>query len=512
VEALQAEHALARVPAALADDPQLLAALLDASPVGFAFLDPELRYVHVNASLAQANGAAPAAHVGRTVREMVPLIADQVEQQARQVLRDGRSRAGVEITAVDGDGAASHWSTSWFPVRAPGTGDVRGVAVVATDVTAIVEAGEAQRATALTLQRSLLPDAVPASEELEIAVRYAAGGAETEVGGDWYDVIPLGAGRMALVIGDVMGRGVHAAAVMGQLRTAVRTCARLDLRPVEVLEVLDGLVADLGGDDFDAHIATCVYAVFDPHTRELELASAGHLPPVVRTRSGGVHRLEVEVSAPLGVGDAPRQVVVRLEPGSVLALCTDGLVELRGSDLDAGLDALCRAVARGPQDLEALADAVLTSLDAGGGDDDVALLLVRVPADVDSRSLSVSLPVPRERALLVDLRGRAREAMQSWALLEEVVDTATLLATELVTNGLVHGKGRVELRLRLTRDRLVLEVEDNGHHMPRRRRAGADEEGGRGLHLVATLADRWGARLTDDGKVVWAELDLAGGH
>jgi len=224
-----------------------------------------------------------------------------------------------------------------------------------------------------------------------------------------------------------------------------------------------------------------------------------------------VARLDVAVSAPLGVGEAPRQSRVRLEPGTVLTLFTDGLVERRGSDLDDGLDALCRTLAQGPDDLEELADAVLTGLVGEGSDDDVALLLVRVPHDVDSRSRTVVLDVPRERALLVDVRSRAKEAMRGWALLEEVVDTATLLASELVTNGLVHGKGPVELRLRLTRDRLVLEAEDGGSHMPRRRAAAQDEEGGRGLHLVATLADRWGARATDDGKVVWAELDLAGG-
>ncbi len=142
--------------------------------------------------------------------------------------------------------------------------------------------------------------------------------------------------------------------------------------------------------------------------------------------------------------------------------------------------------------------------------DDVALLLVRVPDDVDSRSRTVVVDVPRERALMFDVRGQARLAMRSWALLDELVDTATLLASELATNALVHGRGRVELRLRLTRDRLVLEAVDAGTHMPRRRRAREDDEGGRGLHLVATLADRWGSRATDEGKVVWAELDLAG--
>lgn len=368
-------------------------------------------------------------------------------------------------------------------------------------------AAESLRRTALTLQRSLLPAQVPSTEELEVAVRYAAGAADTDVGGDWYDVIEIGAGRLALVIGDVMGRGVPAAAVMGQLRTAARTCARLDLRPGEVLDVLDGLLRDL---DQDA-IATCLYAAFDPYTRELRLASAGHLPPLLRTLDGVVAPLELDVGAPLGLGDASREATVRLAPGSTLALYTDGLVHARGRDLDEGIAGLCRTLAEGPADLEPLADLVLATL-LPDSVDDVALLVARVPQDVDSRSLTVVVEVPRERALMVDVRSQAKLAMRSWSLLDEVVDTATLLASELATNALVHGHGRVELRLRLTRDRLVLESIDSGHHMPRRRRASDDEEGGRGLQLVASLADRWGFRATEEGKAVWAELDLAGLH
>jgi anti-sigma regulatory factor (Ser/Thr protein kinase) len=345
---------------------------------------------------------------------------------------------------------------------------------------------------------------LPATEELEVAVRYVAGAADTAVGGDWYDVISLGAGRLALVVGDVMGRGVPAAAVMGQLRTAARTCARLDLRPGEVLDVLDGVLRDL---DQDA-IATCVYAVFDPHTRELRLASAGHLPPLVRL-DGSTAPLQVDVSAPLGLSDAARETAVQLRPGALLALYTDGLVELRGSDIDHGIAALCDALDDGSESLELLADEVMARRATDGGDDDIALLLIRVPEDVDARSRTVLVEVPRERALMFDVRSQARLAMRSWMLLDEVVDTATLVASELATNALVHGRGRVELRLRLTRDRLVLESVDFGQHMPRRRRAGDMDEGGRGLHLVAELADRWGFRATDEGKVVWAELDLA---
>jgi anti-sigma regulatory factor (Ser/Thr protein kinase) len=364
------------------------------------------------------------------------------------------------------------------------------------------DAAASLRRTAMTLQRSLLPTRVPASEELDVGVRYAAGALDGDVGGDWYDVIALGAGRLALVIGDVMGRGVPAAAVMGQLRTAARTCARLDLRPGEVLDVLDGVLRDL---DDDA-IATCAYAVFDPHSRELRLASAGHLLPLLRSPSGRTEVLLVDVSAPLGLGDPSRETCVRLQPGTLVVLYTDGLLDPR-ADVDRSIAALCELLADAPASVEAVCDELLAQ--AAVRDDDVALVAARVPEDVEARSRTVVLEVPRERALMFDVRGRARQALRSWMLLDEVVDTATLLASELATNALVHGHGRIELRLRLTRDRLVLESLDSGQHMPRRRRAGDDDEGGRGLQLVAELADRWGFRATDLGKAVWCELDLA---
>jgi PAS domain S-box-containing protein len=241
-------------------DAALLSVLLEAAPVGFAHYDRQGRFLHINAALAAANGAPAAAHLGRTVRDMVPAIAETVERLIGQVLETGSAVLAVELGGVHEDGGRSHWTTSWYPVPDPLTGHCTGVAVVATDITGVVDQGESLRRTAMTLQRSLLPARVPSTEELEVAARYVAGVADTEVGGDWYDVIALGAGRLALVVGDVMGRGVPAAAVMGQLRTAARTCARLDLRPGEVLDVLDGVLRDL---DPEA-IATCVYAVFDP--------------------------------------------------------------------------------------------------------------------------------------------------------------------------------------------------------------------------------------------------------
>jgi anti-sigma regulatory factor (Ser/Thr protein kinase) len=477
----------------------LLSVLLDAAPVGFAQYDRAGRFLRVNDVLAAAHGLPAAAHVGRTPREVAPATADAVEDLLARVLSTGEPVLAVELAV----GRGGRWSTGWHPVPDPLTGACTGVALVATPLAAPVDEGASLRRTAMRLQRSLLPEAMPSTEELEVAVRYAAGASGTQVGGDWYDVISLGAGRLALVVGDVMGRGVPAAAVMGQLRTAARTCARLDLRPAEVLDVLDGVLRDL---DEDA-IATCAYAVFDPHTRELRLASAGHLPPLLRTADGRASAVAVEVTAPLGLAEPARESAVQLHPGALLALYTDGLVHTREVDLEEGIAALCEAVAAGPAGLEELADAAVARL--GPGDDDAALLLIRVPDDVDARSRTVLVDVPRERALMFDVRSQARLAMRSWMLLDEVVDTATLLASELATNALVHGRGRVELRLRLTRDRLVIESVDSGQHMPRRRRAGEEDEGGRGLHLVAELADRWGFRATDEGKVVWAELELA---
>lgn len=481
-------------------DGAMLAVLLDTAPIGFAHFGPDGRYLHTNAALARVNGATPQEHLGRTVREMAPDAADVVEPLIAQVLATGAAVLDVEI--LD---RGTHWTTGWYPVPDPVTGACTGVAVLATDISEVVAARDALRRTALTLQRSLLPAQVPSTEELEVAGRYAAGAADSDVGGDWYDVIPLGAGRIAVVIGDVMGRGVPAAAVMGQLRTAARTCARLDLRPAEVLDALDALLRDL---DQDA-IATCAYGAFDPHTRELRLASAGHLPPLLLSPGERARPVALDVGAPLGLGDPARETSVHLAAGSVLALYTDGLVESREDDLSAGIRALGRVLDEGAGSLEELAGRVMAARAPGGSHDDMALLLLRVPEDVDTRSRTVVLDVSRERALMVDVRQQARAAMRSWMLLDEVVDTATLLASELATNALVHGRGRVELRLRLTRDRLVLESVDSGHHMPRRRRAGDDDEGGRGLHLVASLADRWGFRATDDGKVVWAELHLA---
>ena len=236
-----------------------------------------------------------------------------------------------------------------------------------------------QRRAALTLQRSLLPAWTHPPGDHEVATRYFPGAEEAEVGGDWYDVIPVGPGRTALVIGDVMGRGLRAATFMGQVRTAVRAYARQDMRPKEILGLVDGVVTDLG----EAEIVTCVYAVFDNAQGTLTYASAGHLPLLTVDKAGRARRLDHEAGLPLGVAatSAPEHVV-SLPRETMVAFYTDGLVEHRQRDVDAGIDALVDALAKASGTLEGLCDQVVDALRPPMGyDDDVALLLARARLD-----------------------------------------------------------------------------------------------------------------------------------
>ncbi|MET9728517.1 SpoIIE family protein phosphatase [Streptomyces zaomyceticus] len=230
-----------------------------------------------------------------------------------------------------------------------------------------------QREAALTLQRSLMNRALPAATGLELTGRYLPASAH-DVGGDWFDVIALPGGRTGLVIGDVMGHGIHAAAVMGQLRTAVRTLARHDVPPAQMLSSLDAAVSDIGEDT----MATCVYAVHDPATGGWVIARAGHPPPAVATPDGTITFLDGPPGTPLGTGahDFGTQEVV-LPRGSLLVLYTDGLIEARERDLDEGMRQLARALRHLDRPLDELCDEVLERLLAAPAQDDVAMLLAR---------------------------------------------------------------------------------------------------------------------------------------
>ncbi|MFB7912626.1 SpoIIE family protein phosphatase [Streptomyces sp. NPDC056061] len=390
---------------------------------------------------------------------------------------------------------------------------------------------------ALILQRSLLPPGAPEAAGLDIACRYLPGNTATEVGGDWFDVIELPGHRTALVVGDVMGRGLRAAVAMGELRTAVRTLALLDLEPAEVLAALDEVARGLGApggsagalpkgsqggaqwpsraahksreaDLSEVYLATCVYAVYDPVTRRCTFANAGHLPPAVVEPGQRAVLLDVPPGMPLGVGGEPfEEVEVELKEGALLALYTDGLIESRDHPLDEGFKALRDALVEPERPLEDVCEHVLNTLDTRHGEDDIALLMARI------RGLPVDAVgdwrLPREPRSVGRARELARDQLLDWGL-GELVDTTELLVSELVTNALRYGEG--EIRLRLLRDRtLVCEVWDAGLVQPRRRRARDTDEGGRGLQLVGMLSAGWGSRRTPRGKTVWFELALPDG-
>ncbi|TWV47003.1 SpoIIE family protein phosphatase [Streptomyces misionensis] len=377
---------------------------------------------------------------------------------------------------------------------------------------------------ALILQRSLLPPGDPEASGLDIACRYLPGNAATEVGGDWFDVIELPGHRTALVVGDVMGRGLRAAVAMGELRTAVRTLALLDLEPAEVLSALDEIARGLGtpggiqqatrtarqprdADLSEVYLATCVYAVYDSVTRRCTFANAGHLPPVLVEPGESALMLDVPPGMPLGVGGEPfEEVEVELPEGALLALYTDGLVESRDHPLDEGLHALVGALTDPTRPLEDVCDHVLSTLDTHHGEDDIALLMARVQG-LPAESVG-DWTLPREPRSVGRAREHARAQLLGWGL-DALVDTTELLVSELVTNALRYGEGEIRLRLLLDRT-LVCEVWDGGLVQPRRRRARDTDEGGRGLQLVQLLSAAWGSRRTPRGKTVWFELPLPG--
>jgi PAS domain S-box-containing protein len=430
-----------------------------------------------------------------------------------QVLRSGRPRT-VKSRRVRGRGRTGYYTFTCTPLI---TEDASGVLIFASDVTDQVESSERlraserrQREAAVTLQRSLLPQELEQPDDLCVAATYQPGGTEAAVGGDWYDVITLGAGRTALVIGDVMGRGVRAAAVMGQLRTAVRAYARLDLPPHEVLQLLDGLAAEID----PSQIATCVYAVHDPSEGRLNYASAGHLPILVRDRDGTVVAAAEPTGPPLGTGGwLHSSGTVPLEPGATALLYTDGLVERRDADIDDGVAALQRAFAGASGSPQVICDRMLRAMHiTAEHDDDVAVLVLQHPDRTGPgaelfRGASLDLlggteAAPRARAF-------ATGVLTSWRFPAELHDLGVLAASELVANSLQHGTPPMRLRLRRTDRRLIVEVTDGDDHLPRRRRAEPADESGRGISIVATIASAWGSRRTPGGgKAVWCEFAL----
>ncbi|MFF3753767.1 SpoIIE family protein phosphatase [Streptomyces sp. NPDC002018] len=360
-----------------------------------------------------------------------------------------------------------------------------------------------------TLQRSLLPQVLPEQNALDVAYRYLP--AEAGVGGDWFDVIPLPGARVALVVGDVVGHGLLAAATMGRLRTAVHNFSTLDLPPDEILSLLDDLVARIDHDEGIAGGgamvtgATCLYAIYDPVTRLCSMARAGHPPPALVGPDGSVEFLDPPTGAPLGLGGLPFETVeARLPEGSSLVLYTDGLIEDRHREIDAGLDLLRTALAHPDRDPEATCSAVLEALLPDRPGDDIALIVARTRVLHPDRT--AEWEVPAHPSEVARVRADVARQLTDWGL-DEVAYTTELILSELITNAIRYAIGPI--RVRLLRDRtLICEVSDFSSTSPHLRYAAATDEGGRGLFLVAQFTERWGTRYTANGKVIWAEQSL----
>ncbi|MHA5052857.1 SpoIIE family protein phosphatase [Streptomyces sp. SD15] len=370
-----------------------------------------------------------------------------------------------------------------------------------------------EHTAALALQRKLLPNGLRDSAAIEAASRYLPADVNSGVGGDWFDVIPLSGARVALVVGDVVGHGINAAATMGRFRTAVRTLADMDLPPDDLLSHLDDTVRrqaeedDAAGDGGPMVIgATCLYIVYDPVTRRCTMARAGHPPPAVVDPQGKVTFPDLPTGAPLGVGSVPFEAVeMEVPEGTLLALYTDGLVETRDRDIDVGMRQLGATLAAQPRrPLDDLCSSVIETLPTQSPSDDVTLLLARTR--VLNPCQTVAWDLPRDPAVVSSARSLVARQLTLWGLESLITDTE-LIASELVTNAIRHGAGPVALRL-IKHRLLTCEVSDASRSFPRLCHTRCTDEYGRGILLVSQLSRSWGCRWTAGGKVVWAEQDL----
>ncbi len=363
-----------------------------------------------------------------------------------------------------------------------------------------------ERALGLTFQRSLLPDIPARIGSVDLAARYRTGDPGVHVGGDWFDAIAVDDG-LVLVVGDVQGHDVQAAALMGQLRTVVRASACEGHPPAGVLartaDYLDRLDSEL--------LATVLVVHLDVEARLATVACAGHLPPIVLgTGDEGTSLSQVEVATgpPLGIGQRWEERSSHLPAGAVLLLYTDGLVETRTWDIDEGIGRLVALLetlppAAGPS---RVLDTALGLLPAGNRGDDVAVLAALVPPSVSASSRRVERSLP-EHPMSVPL---ARSWAEGWLAGSDVPsdrsDAVLLVISELVTNAVRQGDGPVRVTLDAADDSLLIEVFDSGHRLPTLSESALDSTGGRGLHLIDTVCDDWGVREELQGKTVWARL------
>jgi len=487
-----------------------LAAIVESSQdaIFTQFLDGTITFW--NASAHRMYGYSTAEAIGRRAVILSPSGAVDEIGARLEALGRGTRVERFETVHVNAAGQLVDVDVTLWPIR-DRAGRILAASAIVRDVSERKKAEaelqrlyQEQRHVALTLQRSLMgrPREIPG---MVTASRYTAATEGAGVGGDWFDLIPLGAGRVGIMIGDVMGRGLEAAAVMGQLRSAAHALAKTGIQPRELMRALDSVVADLPDQ-----LVTCCYLEVDPDAGELTVCSAGHLPPLLIGPDTTVHRLPAPISVPLGVGDIPhQQAVFPFSPGTTLGLYTDGLVEARDRDIDLQIDVLARTLHTALEaggDLEDAADAALHTLlpDADGYDDDVTLLLAQLPAPPVA---TATTDLPAEPGAVGTGRRFVVATLDAWGC-SGMAETARLLVSEVLTNALRHGIGPINLRLRRSERDLTVEVTDRATSIPHRRLAEEADESGRGLQLVEALTDYWGTRPTDDGKSVWFTLAI----
>jgi PAS domain S-box-containing protein len=357
---------------------------------------------------------------------------------------------------------------------------------------------EREHETAVTLQRSVLPEQMPAVEHVQLAARYVPGSTGVEVGGDWYDALELGPTTLGIVVGDVVGKGVLAAATMTQLRNALRVYALEGLRPASVLSRLNRL-ADTAGPSF----ATLLYAIVDTESLVCRYASAGHPPPLlVRSEGSAPEFLEGGRSVPLGVqADVGyRQDAVTLEPGDTLILYTDGLVERRGISLDEGLETLERSACESMRSLEELLDHIVGQLLEGESPtDDVAVLALRAVPD---RVATLAQSFPSEPSSLAEMRSLLREWLVEHGVPERIGAEIVLACSEACANALEHARApsRAEFEVAAERlgDEIVIRIRDFGHWREPR----DEPDRGFGFRLIEEMMDGVEVRSGDGGTEV----------
>jgi serine phosphatase RsbU (regulator of sigma subunit) len=366
-----------------------------------------------------------------------------------------------------------------------------------------------QRRAALTLQRRLLPSEPRHSTiGLDLAVRYRASDAGTEVGGDWYDSMRVSSNAVAVVVGDVEGHDLEAAGLMGQVRAVVNSHAAAGLPPARVTAAANSFIAQSGTE----RLVTMSYLQVHADSRLVTWVRAGHLPVVVVAPGCPPRLLEGRGGLPLGVEESAewQEETVLLPPRALIVVCSDGLVESANRTPDIGLERVAALLdERQQDDVEVLADALLADLTGGQPRrDDVALVLLRLPGDDSARRPDIVRRLPALPSSAPIARWFLTDILTAWQVSSDITETAALLVTELVSNASRQSDAFLDVRISYTPAALRVGVYDESHRLPHSATPGVDETSGRGLQLVELLSSSWGVDTEERGKVIWFSLDI----